>query len=202
MGWFNKNSEEKKNDSQIPSLAKLPELPKFNSNQKEPLPQLPSFPSSSFGEKFSQDTIKDAVSGKKEGENIVNDFENEEDQMMQGSLKLPPLKNFEDYKENQIHEVGIKKTPRFSETVSEEFSEASRRVKKAEPIFIRLDKFEDSLKIFEKAKKEIREIEEMLRDTKSIKDEEEKELEHWETEIQTLKQQIEKIDKEIFSKVE
>ena len=42
----------------------------------------------------------------------------------------------------------------------------------------------------------------MLRDIKTIKEEEEKELEGWEKEIQTIKEQIEKVDKDIFSKIE
>ena len=82
------------------------------------------------------------------------------------------------------------------------FREAAKRVKEIEPIFIRLDKFEDSLHSFEKAKQQITEIEKMLRNIKRLKEEEEKELSMWETEVQTTKQQIEKIDQDIFSRVE
>ncbi len=79
--------------------------------------------------------------------------------------------------------------------------ETGRR-EKAEPIFIRIDTFEESLKIFESTKNRIFEIEKMLRDIKRLKEEEEKELEMWEQEIQNLKQQIEKVDQDIFSKVD
>jgi len=42
----------------------------------------------------------------------------------------------------------------------------------------------------------------MLRNIKHIKENEEKELKSWEEEIDTIKQQIEKVDKNIFSKIE
>jgi len=45
-------------------------------------------------------------------------------------------------------------------------------------------------------------IEKDLNHLKKVKEEEEKELDSWEKEIQEIKQQVEKIDSEIFSKVD
>ncbi|GAH97999.1 unnamed protein product, partial [marine sediment metagenome] len=164
-------------------------LPKYEKKDLESIHQLPSFPTDSLGEKFSQNTIKEAVTGKKEGEEVfeADDFALTEDnmRMMQKPLKKPLTKEL----------PSPKKIP-------EGFEEAAKKVKEAEPIFIRIDKFEESLRVFEKTKKQISEIEKMLRNIKRIKEEEEKELELWENEIQTAKEQIEKVDKDIFSKIE
>jgi len=77
-----------------------------------------------------------------------------------------------------------------------------KRVRTDEPIFIRIDKFEESLKVFEKVKEKISEIEHLLRETKELKEQEQLELSNWEQEIQKLKLQIEKVDEDIFSKIE
>ena len=184
MGWFNKTKKEEVKFSNLPDLPRLPELPSLNRDfSREPLPQLPSFPTDSFSEKFSQNAIKHAVAGEKEEEDFDEDeFEDDEEMQM-----IPKFS-----REHLTKEIAV----------PEEFLETRRRVKKAEPIFIRLDKFEESLHIFDQAKNKIKEIEKLLQDTKRIKEEEEIELEDWEKEIQTLKQQIEKVDKDIFSKVE
>ena len=42
----------------------------------------------------------------------------------------------------------------------------------------------------------------MLKDIGKTKEKEEKELEYWEKEMQSIKSQIERVDKDIFSKVE
>ena len=76
------------------------------------------------------------------------------------------------------------------------------KVKENEPIFIRIDKFEESLKIFSRVKDKISDIEKLLNETKDLKNKEEEELSSWEEAVQKLKLQIEKVDEDIFSKVE
>jgi hypothetical protein len=200
MGWFNKKKEEKKEIPSLSELPKLPEIPRISGEEGNfSINKLPSFPNNSLGEKFSQNTIKEAVTGKKEGEEVfeTDDFARTEDKprMMQKPPKEFPIKEF------PYERKGIVTAPRTRE-VPEEFREAERMVRKTEPIFIRIDKFEESLDMLEKIKKEILEIEKMLRDVKRIKEEEEKELESWESRIQITKEQIEKIDRDIFSKLE
>ena len=195
MGWFNKKKEK-----EVPSLLelpKLPELPKIEENYLDDskIHQLPTFPTNPLGEKFSQNTIKEAIAGKKEGEEVfeADDFENEDIQMMQRPLKknlIPEFSNLEKIK-------GIPFEKRREE-ISENIVSSTKKI---EPVFIRIDKFEESLKIFDKTKEKISEIESMLRNIKHIKENEEKELKSWEEEIDTIKQQIEKVDKNIFSKI-
>ena len=192
MGLFGKKP--KKEDKKIkaiseklPELPKLPDFPDFDEpRKKEQLSKLPRFPDNALGKKFSQNTIKEAVTGEKEEDDEVpeaDEFVSREEQMMHQPL-----------------ERGIRKPS--TKQIPVTFREVAKKVKEIEPIFIRIDKFEESLHTFEKAKQQILEIEKMLRNIKRLKEEEEKELNMWEREIGTTKQHIEKIDQDIFSKVE
>ena len=72
MGWF-----KKKEEKEVPSLPELPRLPELPSIREEgfddfKIHQLPSFPTNALGKKFSQDTIKEAVAGEKEGEEVFD----------------------------------------------------------------------------------------------------------------------------------
>ncbi len=196
MGLFKKKTKkeeikkrkpEAEKFERLPELPKLPEFPGFEESEKKgSLSKLPQFPDSSLGKKFSENTIKEAVSGEKEEDSEVpeaDEFVSRREQRMPrplgGNIRQPS-----------------------SQPVPIAFREAARRVKEIEPIFIRIDKFEDSLHAFDKTKQQVIEIEKMLRDIKRLKEEEEKELSLWEREIQSTRQQIEKIDQDIFSRVE
>ena len=74
--------------------------------------------------------------------------------------------------------------------------------RKAEPVFIRIDKFEESMKIFHNIRSQVSEIENLIKNTKEIKAKEEEELASWESEIQVIKNQIEKVNQDIFSRIE
>ena len=191
MGWFKKKEEGKKEmRDEAPSLPELPRLPEFGNRnikmKQERISQLPSFPNNSLGMKFSQDSIKEAVSGGKE---VEEDLE---------------LNNFTP----KTREVQTMPNPQFKEKRIDYKKDIMTmphnqlREIKQEPVFIRIDKFEESLDLFDKIKNQISEIEKMLRETKTLKDEEEKALLEWERDVQTIKGQIEKIDKDIFSKIE
>jgi len=191
MGWFTtKDKPEERGEPtlDLPELPKLPELPDLDESPKQEKFQnphrLPSFPSSPLGKKFSQNTIKNAVTGEKEvggfdADDLALDDE-EEMQMMPKPLKKPLIRGV-------VYEEPI--MPRITQ------------MKRAEPVFIRIDKFEESLNLFEKAKSQISEIEKMLTHIKKAKEEEEKELVFWESEMQKIKNQIQKVDQDIFSKV-
>jgi len=200
MVWFKKKVKENKEQGipMLPELPKLPELPEIKEEEIRNLDgthsQLPSFPISSLGEKFSQNTIKDAITGKKEDEEVFDANElaqmEKEMRMMQKPLKKQLTKDLPYSKKNRI--PLNRKIPELEEEL---------RPKKVEPVFIRIDKFEESLQIFNKTKKQLAEIENMLKGIQRIKGEEERELEYWENEINSIKEQIDKVDKDIFSKI-
>jgi hypothetical protein len=238
MGLFGKKDkkEEIKRVSQtipeLPELPKLPELPpmhSFSNEEDEHLPQLPTFPNNSLGNKFSQNTIKEAVAGKKEDEEVFDaeDFPEEHMGMMQKPLKKSFSKEYETYEQSitskpeksfskeydeddSLPEIegkyersipAVKTKPQPKE-VSQDFAVKNYMTKKAEPVFIRIDKFEESMKIFQDIRSQISEIEKLIKNTKEIKAKEEEELKSWETEVQAVKNQIEKVNQDIFSRVE
>jgi len=184
MRWFGKNEKDKLGGSSLatlPELPKLPKLPQINSEDMElpdePISKLPSYAPSSFGEKFSQNAIKEAVTGKIGDEEVFDadeSFDETEKKMMP-----EPLKDL------------TKSLHRNLKT----------EIKTIEPVFVRIDKFEEGLKIFEKTKAKISEIEKLLEEMKKINEKEEKELQSWEKEIQIMKRNFEKINQDIFSKI-
>jgi len=157
----------------LPDLPRLPELPKIN---QEPINNLPSFPTSDLGRRFSQDTIKEAVTGEGESDGAFDEEEFEED------MKTPPMP--------------------LTKPMSQEYTPHPIHKSGKEPVFVRLDKFQESIHIFENAKHQISEMEHMLIDIRRKKESEMKELESWEKDIQDIKKQIERVDNEVFSKVE
>ena len=188
MGWFNKKeSGREENASSMPELPKIPELPRLNFSQdisSVNLPHLPSFPNGSIGRKFSQNTIKDAVSGEREDrirEDLANDFSDE-------MMPEPP-------------QFGLMKRSAMPQEDYQPRERPIQKIGKVEPVFIRIDKFEESLGMLDEARKKIHEMEEMLRNIKKLKEEEDKELREWENEIHKIKGEFEKIDRDLFSKI-
>ncbi len=261
MGLF-KRKESKgvtKKSSEIPDLPELPKLSDFSPTpssqenvplyEEEKLPQLPTFPDNDLGNRFTQNTIKEAVAGEKEEEEVfaMEDGSGEEMLMMQKPLikksfsreydeyeqsinKSKPEKKFSmEYEEDDSNELPeieenyersepltpiappiksvtppkktVKAAPRVIEDDEEKYTVKNYMTKKAEPVFIRIDKFEESIKIFQDIKSQISEIEKLIKNTKEIKAKEEEELLSWEKEIQTIKNQIEKVNQDIFSRV-
>lgn len=191
MGWFNKKKEEE--IEELPELPELPSennlnLPSIDSYSKYPesppgLPDLevntlPSLPNFKSGNQANQNAIKIALNKKK-----------------------PELPNFP--KPVQTEKYETPRTIELSESPST-FSQRqfSKQTKKIEPIYVRLDKFENSAQTFEEIKTKIEEIESLLKKIKEIKSQEEKELEEWEHEIQVIKARIESVDRDIFNKLD
>ncbi|HLD37642.1 MAG TPA: hypothetical protein VJA86_03575 [Candidatus Nanoarchaeia archaeon] len=184
MGLFGRK-EVNKRVSELPELPPLPELPslpemptsKLNESLPSSLPILPSFPSSLSAERFSQAAIKQAVSEPEEAEES------------------------EDNRSSWEMGKGIKEMPRTLEITGFSEVKQGKKTAKAEPLFVRIDKFEDALNDFTSIKKKVTEIERTLRDIKDVKTREEAELTAWEREIEALKARIDGIDRGIFEKV-
>jgi len=198
MGLFSKKS-----DDEVPKLAELPRLPPIppmqtqnvTTEQNNFIPnefnQLPSFPTNQIGEELSQNTIKEAIAGER-GDNSAS---------IDSLSTLPALKpkrtlEIEDEEPQGINNILIHAKEPLNIMENEQITASN------DPVFIRIDKFEESIKIFQKTKEKTEEIEKMLTDIKKIKEEEGKELDFWENEAQEIKKQIEKINSKLFSKLE
>jgi hypothetical protein len=214
--------------SELPELSdlpKLPELPSIDDNEysDEAVPKLPSFPTNSLGIKFSQNIIKEAVSGKKEVAGVfdANDFSEEEDSEIMHKPLKPIREEARDYDEREVMTRSIKPNIREEESTTYEggfplMSAKSREIssprggyrekaygaKKVEPVFVRLDKFEEGMNLFEDIKAQIADMEHLIKNTHEIKQKEEEELNSWQNQLQEVKRQIEKVDRDIFSKIE
>ena len=167
-----------------PDLSEIPELPRLPELSEEFLPsihQLPSFPNNSLGDRFSQNTIKEAVTGREEGdfEEIVDEFEGLEDHQ---KIQKPQMK-------------------RYIEPPKSSLKPLREMTHEAEPLFVRLDKFKESHVILDDVKKQMHEITHLLNETNSIKEKEGEQLREWETKLQEIKNNIEKIDEDLFSKI-
>lgn len=204
MGLF-KKKEDKDTIPKLPELPKLPtlptsfkndydfesdsfpikEFPSMNNYAKE-IHELPSFPTNSFSEKFSQNSIKSAITGREFEEDIEEIDESDMEEFSKTIVPLPKKQIPLIKKQTEEKIIGMRNL---------------QRVIPEEPIFIRIDKFEESLKIFNHVKEKISDIEYLLNETKQIKEKENEELSSWQEEVQKLKTQIERIDKDIFSKI-
>ena len=200
MAWF-KKKEEQEIQEDIPTLPELPNPNKFSlpelpppisSKNQEDLPELPTLPELKTETNLTPEVIKQEIMKPPQ-------------QMHKSQFDNPP-------QISKIHSKPIPSQPihhqppqiTTPEIVSPppEASRSKSRVKEAEPIYVRLDKFEASLESFEEIKRKINEIEEVLRKTKEIKQKEELELEAWEREIQIMKSRITAIDKTMFNKLD
>jgi hypothetical protein len=189
MSWFNKKEEQKETFNSLPKLPKLPELPQIKKEDK--ITQLPIFPNNSIGQKFSQNNIKEAIDGRKE--------------IYEKESFLPKLDEIE--KTNQeigknLHFPSLKDSERKIKEFSEEFEDIEKEINQNKPLFIRIDKFKESVNNLKEIKNQILEIEKMLKEIKQIKKEEEEELEDWEEKLKTIKIKLEGIDKNLFSKLQ
>lgn len=73
--------------------------------------------------------------------------------------------------------------------------------KSDQPVFIKLDKFQDAVHKFEEVKSKVKEIEDSLIKVKDIKSKEEIELKAWEQEVQMIKEKVSNIESSLFSKL-
>jgi hypothetical protein len=203
MGLFGKKSKE-----EVPSLPELPEsndlvLPSKNdlSNPPKGIPEieikeLPPLPKMGKSE-LPQEQIKNTISTPNPEINNIPVPEMP-GQMQKSNFEIP------EPRKGTLKSIGNQDLPRTIEIEKRMSNQTFEKslVKEAEPIYVRLDKFEETIEIFEEIKNKIKDMEEVLQKTKEIKQKEEDELIEWEREIQIIKTRIDSIDKNIFNKLD
>lgn len=180
--WF---SKKEKNDSGVPELPDLPEFPEQNPALKtfapvvapgvsDKLPALPSLPNSETGNAYGREAIKAELNtGFKQDQ---NSFE--------------PIKSY-------TKEI----SPEPKEVVQERRA-AEIYPRQDKPVFIRLDRFQSSLRNFQEIRKQMQDIESYIGEIKTIKAKEDAELAEWTKELAEVKAKLESIDSTLFSKLE
>lgn len=171
MGWFKKKEEV----PEVPQLPALPQLPPVPTSDKKELPKFPPFPSQDSREKLSY--------APEDNEVIVE----------------PPQGGFRNDK-SPIPE--LPPVPKNHERRTFELSPVMEsRTKPAEPIFVRIDKFQAAQKNFGQIKDKVREVEVVLRRVKDTKEREDKEISSWVDDLEKIKSRLAEIDSNIFSKL-
>lgn len=224
MGWFSKKKEvelEEKPEAKgkINEEVKLPKLPKL-SGDSQPL-SLPSLPSTPGGleppktlEKLPKieateiqpiPAIKQAIYGPESG------LPEELEELPEPEIPEPPEMRPEieasveplepSLSERRTLEMpSVPISPRRAKPFMPPKIQKSTKISK--PVFIRLDKFQQTLETFEEIKSKVNEIEDLLNKIRETKIKEDQELAEWEREIQLIKSRIDLIDKNIFDKVD
>jgi len=191
MAWLFGKKGDKSELPRLPDVPELPPLPEsLRMSSKEEtkleLPPLPTFPSSIAGEKISNVAVKQAIREPFKENEESREYEDEEE-----LPKLPPMKK---PLTQEIQESPIKtKRPENRPFIRQEV--------KTEPIFVRLDKYQESLSSFQDIKRKALEIENLLKDIREIRIKEESELQGWEQEIRQTKEKLDKIDSTLFQKL-
>ena len=209
MGLF-----DKKKDIEIKELPDLPELPRANNNytnEQNSLPnleikELPDLPEYSVTKKgtereLTKEDIPESGMEKSQFEPISSPFEEKPEK----SQLTPMMKKLIEPKPIERHVIQKPINTRIIEKpiIIERHNFQKNQVhKKDEEIYIRLDKFQNAVSLFEEIKSQIQEIERNLEKTKQVKKQEEEELGEWEKEIQLIKSKLDSIDKTIFSEIE
>jgi valyl-tRNA synthetase len=199
MGWFSK----KEKVPEIPPAPQLPPLPKkqvpeINSPnqinegfqmpfppQSQPQSQIPSVPSNTQIQTPEDNEVK--VTPPLDGAHF------KENKSMIPSPPSPPRQ----MQKPKIQENEKPRTVELSPSIQPE----QHFTKKAEPLFIRLDKFQNAKKEFNQVQIKVKEIEFVLRKIKDVKSKEENEISSWQTEVEKIKSRLAEIESNIFSKI-
>lgn len=180
MGFFNKTETKRAELPELPGMPKLPELPPLpNQEIKRDMP-MPL---------VSQNNMQSYPEFQKTPTTPTN------------QVGLQAIKNsvIDSYEVHQV-EPTEKRTIELSDNPTYTPSQIKRSISK-EPLFIKIDRFQDAVEKFEEVKKKVKDIEESLGKIKDIKENEEEELKAWEEEIKLIKDKVANIDTTLFSKI-
>ena len=193
MGWFSKKEE-------VPEIPELPKGPiSFPSStrqmQTDDLPDLPSFSEDSFSNDMNQNIVKSTINDT--NEDSIQDIPKElpKNNTLGGNFLIPP---------RPVREVFIPEPPKKIEIKSVKNVPTQSKYEEQnlnEPIFVRLDKFQDAQKNLENIKDKIAEIESTIKSIKDVKSKEDEEISKWIEDTENLKSLLAEIDEDIFGKI-
>lgn len=196
MGLFSK----KEPVPELPTASTLPELPTIPrkiEEQKKELPELPSFPLNSKNKNLNQEMVKSAVSDsseEQESDTTIPDvpkFNGEVEVNSNDSFSSSPRLEFPIPNIPKREPIPILTQPPVSIQPSVS----------ADPIFVRIDKFQESQKNFNNIKDMVGEMESVLNKIKDVKAKEDAEIKSWAEDAEKIKEKLSQIDSDIFSQI-
>ncbi|MFA5061315.1 MAG: hypothetical protein WC494_03300 [Candidatus Pacearchaeota archaeon] len=229
MGLF-KKKEKVPEIPLAPSLPDVSVESNLSSAGEYEVPELPSIPSNSKNEGLNQEIVKSAISDNfspKEEEVIKDGGTNKVspppvlespkvvsipsipgkssimDESSSGAIPQAPKKPLPKptppiYTKPKIQPKTIQQkpiTPHFNVPVT------SKACLDAEPVFIRIDKFQLARKNIEQMKTKIKEMEGIISKINQVKLKEEEEIKGWLEEVEKLKARLSEIDSDVFSQI-
>ena len=229
MAWFKKDESvpEIPPALKLPELPKnlQNQQNNVNSNQTEERTAhlLPELSKTSLGENLNHEIVKSAVSDdESSGEKEVNGVQElprnfKFQQPRESSIPPAPEQAPE---QQQSESPGIPsipakpQEPRTLEMHGQEHTYAPGQGIQAppaphphakrpvnEPVFVRIDKFQESKKSFDDIRKKLKNIEQVLGKIKDIKLKEDQEVALWTEDLEKLKIRLDEIDTDIFNKI-
>lgn len=181
MGLFTKKPKQEISElPDLPPLPRLPELPELEPEREKALPMLPSintsrFPSAEFPP-IRTPLTKEISSGEEE---VTNSKFNQElvNESSPRTLELP------------------------EQTIPRPRLPVLKQIKQEQPVFVRIDKYQEAIRALSEIKAQLSQIESYLREVKSLKQKEETELSSWEQDLESIKSRLNNIDQSVFSKL-
>ncbi|MEK6919239.1 MAG: hypothetical protein AABW73_04345 [Nanoarchaeota archaeon] len=183
MGLFSKKGDK---NSEFDKLPELPQLPKSISSYGQTNNGQIGDQSgmSSSTNKWNIAAVKEAVRGSDESNNYAQDYSD----LGEGSSGDREV----------IMGIGAPRTRPMNNFQQAPAAMSARR----EPLFVRIDKFESSIRDFEDISIKIKRVEELITDIKELREREDREFSEWEKDLQIVKSRLDSIDRTLFSQLD
>lgn len=229
MGLF-KKKEKVPEIPLAPSFSGVLTGENSGSAEEYEVPELPSIPISSKNEGLNQEIVKSAISDnfssgedevieKGEAKKVSPSFVSESPKIVEGIPSIPGKSSIMDESSSKsIPQAPKKQIPNVALTYSKpkvQLKTIQQRVVvphfnvpvtskvclDAEPVFIRIDKFQLAKKNIEQMKMKIKEMESIIGKINQVKLKEEEEIKGWLEEVEKLKARLSEIDSDVFSQI-
>lgn len=179
----------------VPEIPMSPSLPDLPLTRKD-LPELPSFPTGNRNNNINQEIVKSAISDNL-GEDEVK-MKSPEEEL--GKINLPTLPAIPILQKGRVSIMDEDKPQNIPKLQTSRLSSLPKN-DDADPIFVRIDKFQLAKKSIEQIRKKIDEMESVIEKLNEVKAKEEEEIKSWSSEISNLKMKLSEIDSNIFDQI-
>ena len=189
MGLFKKKGGDVPEIPEAPKLPALPEVPAASE-----VPELPSIPASSQNDNLNQEMVKSAV-----GE-ASSEVEPAIPEAPVTPIEPPAFNDSGEANGAPMGDATDAQSP-IPEPPTEEAEAPVEGPKVIEPIFVRIDKFQDAKESLSRVQDKTKEMKDILRKLNEVRRKEEEEISGWDEELEKLKSMLSEVESEIFNQV-
>ena len=86
----------------------------------------------------------------------------------------------------------------FDNEIPQRKSPLTLERREEKPVFVKIDKYRESMKTLDSIKSKLEEADELLKNLTKLRQDEERELEDWQNSLNEIRQKLLKIDKDLF----